>query len=128
MTPIRMSRAVVLLAGLLTLNAQAYIADPPKSDAAAAKSEAVVSAKVEDELKVPIGWQKKTRGKYVLYCKKETPMGSRIPGLTCYDELNMRNYMLALQESKQSVDRIRNTCGNVCVCGNPESCNPNIRQ
>ena len=34
----------------------------------------------------------------------------------------MRAYMLALQENKSDVDRIRNICSNPCACGMPEFC------
>jgi hypothetical protein len=30
--------------------------------------------------------------------------------------------MLALQENKSDVDRIRNICSNPCACGQPEYC------
>jgi hypothetical protein len=49
-------------------------------------------------------------------------MGTRVKTESCYDENQVREYLLALQQSRQDVDRIRNNCGNICVCGNPESC------
>ena len=74
------------------------------------------------EWKLPPGWKKTKRGKYELYCKTEAPMGTRLKSTTCYDEDNMRNYILALEENKADVDRIRATCSNVCVCGDPSAC------
>ena len=38
------------------------------------------------------------------------------------DEPNMRAYMLALQENKSDVDRIRSICSNPCACGQPDAC------
>ena len=33
----------------------------------------------------------------------------------------MRDYMLALEENKRDIDRIRNTCSIPCACGMPDS-------
>lgn len=105
-------------------SAGAFSADPPKAEAVDAKAEAkaTTTAAADEELKLPPGWKKTKRGKYILYCKDEVPMGTRMKSKTCYDELNMRNYMLALEQTKSDVDRIRATCSNMCVCGSPESC------
>jgi hypothetical protein len=102
----------------------AFSADPPKAEAVDAKAEAkaTTTAAADQELKLPPGWKKTKRGKYILYCKDEAPMGTRLKSKTCYDEPNMRNYMLALEQTKSDVDRIRATCSNICVCGSPESC------
>ena len=108
---------VCLLMGLGP--ASAVAADPPKAEAPEAKAAAAPDAK---ELKLPPGWKKKKRGKFILYCKSEAPMGTRLKAETCYDEDGMRNYMLALQENKGDIDRIRSTCSNVCTCGNPGAC------
>jgi hypothetical protein len=98
-------------------------ADPPKPEAP--KADAAADAKAADasqELKLPPGWKKKKRGKFILYCKKEAPLGTRIKADTCYDEENMRNYILALEEGKADVDRIRSTCSSLCACGDPSAC------
>jgi hypothetical protein len=99
--------------------AGAFSADPPKADAPDTKAAAAPDVK---ELKLPPGWKKKKRGKFILYCKNEAPMGTRLKAETCYDEDGMRNYMLALEENKGDIDRIRSTCSNACVCGNPGAC------
>lgn len=92
-------------------------ADAPKADAPKAET-----AKAEEELKLPPGWKKTKRGKYILYCKTEAPMGTRLKSTTCYDRDNMRNYILALEENKSDIDRIRSTCSNLCTCGDPSAC------
>jgi hypothetical protein len=100
--------------------AGALAADPPKSeavDAEAAAAKATAAAAEEEELKLPPGWKKTKRGKHTLYCKTEAPMGTRLRSTTCYDRDSMRNYILALQETKSDVDRVRSTCSNVCTCG-----------
>lgn len=106
-------------------SAGALGSDAPKADAAEAKADAkaaTTAAADDEELKLPPGWKKTKRGKYILYCKDEAPMGTRLKSKTCYDDHNMRNYILALEQTKSDVDRIRSTCSNVCVCGSPESC------
>ena len=72
--------------------------------------------------RLPPGFKVKKRGKYTLYCKSETPLGTRFKSETCYDEENMRAYMLALEENKVDIDRIRSTCATQCACGNPAAC------
>lgn len=117
-----MRNATILSGLILSLgfgSVGAFSADPPKADAPEAKSAAAAETK---ELKLPPGWRKKKRGKYVLFCKKEAPMGTRIKADTCYDEKNMRNYILAMEENKGDIDRIRSTCANQCACGNPAAC------
>jgi hypothetical protein len=107
-----------LLASLGVLDAGAFSADPPKGD----KVENRATAQEAEEFKTPPGFVKKTRGKFVLYCKREAAMGTRIKTEACYDENQVREYLLALQQMKQDSDRIRSNCSNVCWCGNPESC------
>lgn len=112
-----------LAMGLLIIlgDAAAFTADPPKAQSNESKTTAT-AAKESKELKLPPGWKQKKRGKFILYCKKEAPMGTRLKSETCYDEDGMRNYILALQEEKANVDRIRSTCSNQCTCGNPAAC------
>ena len=74
------------------------------------------------EERLPPGFKVRKRGKFTLYCKTVTPLGTRFKSETCYDEPNMRAYLLALQENKSDVDRIRSICSNPCACGRPEAC------
>lgn len=115
--------------GMWALEAVAVSDDPARDKPVEAKAEAAVAADVaSDEFIPPPGFVKKKRGNYVLYCKRDTPMGTRIKTENCYDEQQVRDYVLALKETKDSVDRIRNSCANICLCGSPEACNPNIRE
>jgi hypothetical protein len=110
---------VILSMGLGT--AGAFSADPPKADVPETKAAAKATAETK-ELKLPPGWRKKKRGKFILFCKNEAPMGTRLESETCYDEDGMRNYILAMEENKGDIDRIRSTCSNICTCGNPGAC------
>jgi len=88
-----------------------------------AAAEAVAARKeIRIEERLPPGFKVRKRGKFTLFCKTVTPLGTRFKSETCYDEPNMRAYLLALQENKSDVDRIRNICSNPCACGRPETC------
>src|SRR5262245_59949330 len=121
-----MHYATILLALILLSvagKAGAYSADPPKAaESTEAPAPAAAATAATGELKLPPGWAKKKRGKFVLYCKRDSAMGTRIKSGTCYDEAGMRDYILYLAENKADVDRARSTCSNICVCGRPDAC------
>jgi hypothetical protein len=85
-------------------------------------TEVAKAAETKTEFKPPPGFATKKRGKLVLYCKRDTTIGTRFKTESCDDEDQMRDYMLALEENKRDIDRIRNTCSNPCACGMPDSC------
>jgi hypothetical protein len=121
--------AALLIGGMAVsgLARGAPIADEtPAADVASTQADssqpAVEKAEIPLADRLPPGFKVKKRGKYTLYCKSDTPLGTRFKSETCYDENNMRAYMLALQENKSDVDRMRNICSNPCACGNPEAC------
>lgn len=130
MAVMRVVAAVVLLAAAGPAFAVPVPDDPPAADAANEPAEAKAEQAKPEEAKkeipladrLPPGFKVKKRGKYTLYCKTETPLGTRFKKETCYDEDNMRAYMLAMQENKADVDRIRNICSNPCACGQPQAC------
>jgi len=86
-------------------------------DTAVAREAVPAKAAVAEEIELPPGFKPKKRGKYVVYCRSDAPLGSRIKQETCLDEQQVRDYLIALQETKGNVDRIRSTCSNVCTCG-----------
>jgi hypothetical protein len=71
------------------------------------------------EFKPPPGFKTKKRGELVLYCIKDSTIGTRFKTEKCYDEGQVRDYLIAQQENKRDIDRIRSTCsistGDVCV-------------
>jgi hypothetical protein len=115
---------------IVSLAATAALGLPLADDtpAAAEKKQPAEAEVVADKVEVPLaerlppGFKVKKRGKFTLYCKSDTPLGTRFKSETCYDEPNMRAYMLALQENKVDIDRIRNICSNPCTCGDPAAC------
>ena len=118
------------LIGGMAIAAQAFggpLADEtPAADVASKQTDISETTAQKAEIpladRLPPGFKVKKRGKYTLYCKTDTPLGTRFKSETCYDENNMRAYMLALQENKNDVDRMRNICSNPCACGNPAAC------
>ena len=112
-----MSRLSV--ACVLCLSAAAAIAGVPASGnetPAAEQATAAVpvpqaaAAGGQKEFKPPSGFLPKKRGAVVLYCKKDTTVGTRFKTEKCYSEAQMRDYIVAQQENKRDIDRIRNTC------------------
>lgn len=94
--------------------------DTPAAEASSDKAEnavkADVSAPEKEEFKPPPGFKTKKQGQLVLYCMKDSTVGTRFKTEKCYDEGQMREYMLALEVQKRDIDRIRNTCGTGSTC------------
>lgn len=120
------SISLALILSLATAAAYAGLYASGPADTPPAEAEPVADAetvaKAEEELRLPPGFKKVTRGKHTLYCKKVTPLGTRFQTDQCFDEPGMRNTILALEQTKGDVDRIRQTCPNLCVCGDPSAC------
>lgn len=96
-------------------------AKPVKAEAkpaAAAAAAGVKAGEMEDRL--PPGFKVKRRGQYVMYCKTDTPIGTRFKHETCLDDAQMRDYLIWLQENKAEIDRIRATCSTKKACGQPD--------
>jgi hypothetical protein len=70
------------------------------------------------EFKPPPGFKTKKRGALTVYCKKDREVGTRFVTEKCLDEAQMRDYLLAMEEQKRDIDRIRSTCANAAVCAN----------
>ena len=110
----------------LSLVAQAAFAqdsavadETPAADQASEKveSKSMAAATAEEkEFKPPLGFQTKKRGELTLYCKKEAIVGTRFKTEKCYSEDQVRDYIIAQQENKRDIDKIRNTCGGGTAC------------
>ena len=106
-------RLLIIL--LLAFAARGVLAEEP----AAVETPAKEAAEVK-EFKPPPGFVTKKRGELVLYCKKDATLGTRFKTEKCYDEPQLREYMLALEQQKMDVDRIRGPCGGGDACGPPD--------
>ncbi len=74
-------------------------------------------AKAPEPFKVPLGYRQKTRGKRVVYCKKETEPGTRFSSERCYDETQLRAMETARQLEQTTIEQSRKICSNLESCG-----------
>lgn len=58
----------------------------------------------------PAGYQKKTRGSATVYCKSDTPVGTRFPKEYCYTQGELEQMDASRGNIKQEVERARRTC------------------
>ena len=72
-----------------------------KSDAAAPASK---------EFQAPAGYQKKTKGTTTVYCRSDTPVGTRFPTEYCYTQSDLERMEASRGSIRQEVDRARRTC------------------
>ena len=111
----------VILPGLLLAAPVAGSEEPAAENAAPAESAPVDAAAVakadEDDFVLPPGFKPMKRGKYILYCRKETVMGTRLPAQKCYDENGIRQMAQSLREEREKIDQMRRICGSMNACG-----------
>ena len=79
-----------------------------KLETTAKTSDAVAPG--EQAFKPPPGFKTKKRGEILLYCMRDSTVGTRFKTEKCYDEAQMRDYLAAQQENKRDIERVRNTC------------------
>jgi hypothetical protein len=85
-------------------------ADPVKENTATTESTAAAGKK-DEAFKPPRGFKTKKRGDLTLYCQTDATVGTRFKTEKCYDEAQLRAYMLVLEAQRRDVDRIRTNCG-----------------
>ena len=85
-------------------------AEPAQAPPAATADEQPKPAAAEAEFKPPPGFKTKKRGQLVVYCIRDSTVGTRFKTEKCYDEAQMRDYLTAQQENKRDIERVRNTC------------------
>lgn len=108
--------AVVLASGALAQqSASATSDDTRNSDQAKEKAEAA-DAKDPDEFVLPPGFKAKKRGDITLYCTKGKATGTRFQTESCYDEAQLRDYLLAREQNNRDFDRSRAICSNPSIC------------
>ena len=107
---------VVTLALLAALGGAAAVADEPEK-APASEPEKTATAAEAEPFVPPDGWREKKRGKYTVYCRKDTEMGTRFQKETCYDEEGIRVMLAAQQDDREKVDQMRRICGSQAACG-----------
>jgi len=113
--------AVTTLAGCASDPAK-QVSEPPSS-AAAASAASVAATSAQDptgkadakasaggEYSPPPGYQKKTRGSTTVYCRSDTPVGTRFATQYCYTEAELERMEASRANIRQEVDRARRTC------------------
>jgi hypothetical protein len=90
----------------MTLVATTALAGEP----AASNQTPAAAGEKEQPFKPPPGFSTKRRGALVLYCKRDSTVGTRFKTEKCYDEAQLRDYMIAQEENKRDIDRVRSTC------------------
>ena len=102
-------------------SAAAATAAPAEDEPTDAKpADAAASAVANDEddnFVLPPGFKPMKRGKYTLYCRKESVMGTRLPAQKCYDEDGIRQLVQSLREEREKIDQMRRICGQHGACG-----------
>ncbi|MEX0735064.1 MAG: hypothetical protein WD944_05830 [Steroidobacteraceae bacterium] len=94
------------------------------SAAAQVKDETETAAAVEaeeekEEFKPPAGFRAKKRGDTILYCIQDSTVGTRFKTEKCYDEAQMKDYLLAREQNSRDFDQRRSVCQNPRACGRP---------
>jgi hypothetical protein len=97
----------------VTAGAEAMPADARPDDAAVP---ATANAD-DDNFVLPPGFKPMKRGKFTLYCRKESVMGTRLPAQKCYDEDGIRQLVQSLREEREKIDQMRRICGSMNACG-----------
>lgn len=111
--------AMVLASAALAQESTSATGDDTKnSDQAKDKAEAASAAdtKDPDELVLPPGFKAKKRGDITLYCTKGKATGTRFQTESCYDEAQLRDYLLAREQNNRDFDRTRAICSNPSIC------------
>ena len=107
--------AICLMAHLAFAQEPAAGKEQPKTDEAATKAAPAQSAAATDEkdkeFKPPPGFKTKKRGDQVLYCQRDATVGTRFKTEKCYNEEQLRTYIMVTEAQRRDMDRIRTNCG-----------------
>lgn len=111
------SLMLIVLISFVGATALAQVPDQTK-DKAESTTVAAAKEKQEDEqeFKPPPGFLPKKRGDKVVYCKKERPIGTRFNSETCFDEAQLRAYLIARDQANRDFEQRRAVCANPAVC------------
>jgi len=118
--------AVTSLAGCASDPAK-QVSEPPRATAApvapvapiapvAATAAQAPTAKVDPEahadreFQPPAGYRKKTKGSTTVYCRNDTPVGTRFGTEYCYTQAELERMDASRANIRQEVDRARRTC------------------
>jgi hypothetical protein len=90
--------------------AAAPVSPAAKTTAAQPVAKSDAAAPASKEFQPPAGYQKKTRGTTTVYCRSDTPVGTRFPTEYCYTQSDLERMEASRGSIRQEVDRARRTC------------------
>jgi hypothetical protein len=85
-------------------------------DKAEPKTVAAANAGTPAEMQLPPGFRAKKRGDITLYCIKGKATGTRFQTESCYDEAQLKDYLLAREQNNRDFDRSRSICSDPGIC------------
>lgn len=119
-------REVLAILGFALLAVTAHAEEPTTAisdetvapDRAPDKAEATTSEEAprKDAFVPPPGYRVKKFGDKVLYCMKDTSIGTRFKSERCYDEAQLKEFLAAQEQNKADIDRTRSICSNPGIC------------
>ena len=94
------------------------VSDSPKSAAASAvvapaaqpAAKSSPEGPASKEFQPPAGYQRKTKGGSTVYCRSDTPVGTRFATEYCYTQSDLERMEASRGNIRQEVDRARRTC------------------
>ena len=90
--------------------AAAPVSSAAKTTSAQPVANADSAAPAGEEFQPPAGYRKKTRGTTTVYCRSDTPVGTRFPTEYCYTQSDLERMEASRGSIRQEVDRARRTC------------------
>lgn len=93
------------------------VAAATDADAKDAPAPAPKAGADEEPFTPPPGWREKKRGKFIVYCRKQTEKGTRLAKEVCYDEDGIRAMLQSQREDQERVDQMRRVCSSQAACG-----------
>lgn len=116
--------ALIMMAGFAAapVSASAIADETTSSDQPKDKPEPKAAADASTKpqvLTLPPGFKAKKRGDITLYCIKGKATGTRFQTAACYDEAQLRDYIIAREQNNRDFDQRRAVCQNPKACGMP---------
>ena len=82
-----------------------------------AEEPSAAEAGKEKQFKPPPGFRQRKRGEFVVYCRKQPVMGTRLPAEVCYDEEGIKAMLAAQRDDRDKMDQMRRICAGDASCG-----------
>ena len=112
--------ALTMLAGCASQEPAKESLKPAQAAAQPAPAAAPMALANEKTRKfsVPSGYKSRGKGALIVYCRKDTILGSRFPTESCYTEAQIRELEASAAVTRREVDKGA-ICGGSAGCVNP---------